>query len=588
MPVSQVVAIYWGREYQHWRDETFKWLILPYAQAKSSDRAFEEICRGHGGFNPFLALLPRVSKAHFIQARADRNRAILQTVEAIRCYVADHGRLPENLEQLYLPAPIDPITGRAFQYKVGEESFTLTGPPPKDERDEKGIRYEVTLKSTATKLTAATRPAAAQPSRKLSTEAPWTGIEPFLLDETFALIRFDLAELSSDAGWEQVTNFIQEANPNRSMPPEIRDEIRKMRDKIREFVQAGGTELFVVLNLDPGLAIIVYVVPLGPRADADTLSSLLTDMEAMPVRQLNGALVMAQEEQLQAFCEAPPVERPRLVNALETSQGPVRVAMALSDNLQRVVEEMLAVLPREPFEVRGTTLVRGLRYAYLDLSLETDISLRFIIQSQDAASAEAMANLIDRAMAFARDNRSIKKTIGDGLSKLSALLRPHVKNNKLILQLNRKQLISLVQSALSPMSRTLRQAREIARRKTSMKNIRQIVMASLIWAEEHKGKFPPDLQTLVEANKLKPELLVNPLRPELGKKGYVYLRPEVSVNKVDPMRIVIYEAHEKGCEGVSAGFADGHVEWMAYDRFREQLEKQKEQDKSIEAENAEN
>jgi len=587
MPVSQVVAVYCFREYQHWRDEIFKWLILPYAQAKSSDHEFGEIYNGYGRFNPFLPLLPGLSRIHFILVRVDRNRAILQTVEAIRCYVADHGRLPENLERLYLPAPIDPITGKAFQYNVGENSFTLTGPAPKGERDEKGIRYEVTLKPTPPKPTASTRPAASQPSRKLSAEGPWRGIEPFLQDETFAVIRFALAELNSDAGWKQITNFIQEANPNRSMTPKMRDKIRKMRDKIREFVQAGGTELFVVLNLDPGLDIIVYVVPLGPRADADTLSSILTDMESMPVRQLNGALLMAKESLLQALREAPPAERPRLVNALKTSQGSVRVAMALSDNLQRVVEEVLAVLPQEPFEIRGATLTRGLQQASLALSLQPDISLQLMIQSQDAAAAQALAKLVDQAIAFAGDiSRWATETIGeDGLDKLTTLLRPQVKEDRFILQLDCKQLIALMHSVFIPMGQ---KQREMSLRQASRRNISKILSACYKWARKHQNEFPPDLQTLVDDDMLEPKMLINPLRPELGQKGYVYLRLDASIDKVGPMRIVIYEAHEKDCEGVSAGFADSHVEWMPYEEFRERMKKQKEQDKSAEVKKADN
>ncbi|WP_253158488.1 DUF1559 family PulG-like putative transporter [Stieleria tagensis] len=58
--------------------------------------------------------------------RVGQRLALLQTIEAIRDHMARHGKLPESLGELQLPAPIDPVTGNAINYRVADGNATLT------------------------------------------------------------------------------------------------------------------------------------------------------------------------------------------------------------------------------------------------------------------------------------------------------------------------------------------------------------------------------------------------------------------------------------------------------------------------------
>ncbi len=54
--------------------------------------------------------------------------ALLQTVEAIRMYGAAHdGQLPKTLDQLSVPAPQDPFTGKPLEYEYDQDHAVLTG-----------------------------------------------------------------------------------------------------------------------------------------------------------------------------------------------------------------------------------------------------------------------------------------------------------------------------------------------------------------------------------------------------------------------------------------------------------------------------
>jgi hypothetical protein len=66
-------------------------------------------------------------------------------VEALRLYAAAHeGRLPATLDQITeVPVPLDPVSGRAFDYRLNGDTAVLTSA-------EKGIvnpdtQFEITI-----------------------------------------------------------------------------------------------------------------------------------------------------------------------------------------------------------------------------------------------------------------------------------------------------------------------------------------------------------------------------------------------------------------------------------------------------------
>jgi hypothetical protein len=176
MPVAQVVTIYLLDEWERVRDDHLKWYSLPYWQAAGgiaqADRRLQQAMAGEGAANPLLALLPSLGRAYFNQARTERHLAALQLVEAIRAYAAGHGgRAPANLDELTdLPAPLDPVTGKPFEYKPavpGESSglsCTIDMPAPKGMSPRDGMRLEITILAAPASRTA-TQPAGAKEDR---------------------------------------------------------------------------------------------------------------------------------------------------------------------------------------------------------------------------------------------------------------------------------------------------------------------------------------------------------------------------------------------------------------------------------------
>ncbi|MEO6810284.1 MAG: hypothetical protein ABI353_14305 [Isosphaeraceae bacterium] len=152
MPIIQVAALYSILEYQRMRDDSYKWMNLPYWQSygqldqSALNRKDEKFA------NPLLALFrlltPGLNQVRLATVRLDRQLDALQCIEAIRLYAEAHqGALPPTLDALNdAPAPLDPATGTPFHYTVDGDSATLSAPLIPGARDHHSYKVRYILK----------------------------------------------------------------------------------------------------------------------------------------------------------------------------------------------------------------------------------------------------------------------------------------------------------------------------------------------------------------------------------------------------------------------------------------------------------
>ena len=130
MPTAQVVFYATRRFYEVWRDEVFKSLSLPVWQQEKYDPAKElaKMEKRYGICTAGSMLLPFLRGARAAQARCQQNLALLRSVEAIRIYAAENdGELPKSLDQLSVPAPVDPFTGKPLAYELVNGGALVSG-----------------------------------------------------------------------------------------------------------------------------------------------------------------------------------------------------------------------------------------------------------------------------------------------------------------------------------------------------------------------------------------------------------------------------------------------------------------------------
>ena len=147
-PTAQVVALAVVNLFEHWRDESFKWLLLPAWQVRNKvtqadvENAMKKSAERYGpSALPASVFLPAILAAQSASARNAQQIAMLRTVEGIRMYAAEHERqLPKTLDNLAVPAPIEPFTGKPMRYEYLENRAVLTGYPLP------GLQYRLRLR----------------------------------------------------------------------------------------------------------------------------------------------------------------------------------------------------------------------------------------------------------------------------------------------------------------------------------------------------------------------------------------------------------------------------------------------------------
>jgi hypothetical protein len=146
LPPAQVVLLDEKRDYEVRRDERMKLLTLAPWQIDALAGS-QESERGEHGL--FADLLPHVISERRAQGRLEQRIALLRHVEALRLYAADHeGRLPATLDQIAVPLPVDPFTGKAFVYTVESATAHLSGSLPRGEEQNAcfNVRCDVTIR----------------------------------------------------------------------------------------------------------------------------------------------------------------------------------------------------------------------------------------------------------------------------------------------------------------------------------------------------------------------------------------------------------------------------------------------------------
>jgi hypothetical protein len=136
MPHVQVGLLVAVSEYDRYLDDVNKLESLPYWESRprleeADARRKEAIAKGGAANAISRALAPATSKVFSARTRIDRRLAALRVVEALRLNAAAHdGTLPSALSEIKeVPVPVDPLTGKDFEYAGGRFRAVLSSSP---------------------------------------------------------------------------------------------------------------------------------------------------------------------------------------------------------------------------------------------------------------------------------------------------------------------------------------------------------------------------------------------------------------------------------------------------------------------------
>jgi hypothetical protein len=308
-------------------------------------------------------------------------------------------------------------------------------------------------------------------------------IAPLLDGQTFAVAHVDVTRVSLDPLCDELLRLV----------PDAKDVIAagksQLGSTLAAFLRAGGKDIYVVFTFAAGLreAPLVGAIPLYPRSDEKAIWATL-GRHLVCERRGEMLLVAEGREALQRTAGLTPDPRPELAAAFEAAGDTAAQVLLLPPKYsRRVIEETTPELPKELGGGESRVLTRGLLWAALGIDAPPQTALRLVIQSEDAAAAEALrarcGDLL-RLVAQAGGGTEVLPQV----DQLAALVTPSVEGDRLVLRLDEKTRgISTLIALLKP---PLEGAQADARRPQSMNNLKLLGLAMHNYHDAHKH-FPP-------------------------------------------------------------------------------------------------
>jgi hypothetical protein len=151
MPQAQVLLTYLGQQFHEIRDDWFKAAYLPYPEARlqlaEASKSLDARTPKTEPVKFAAAFLPGLAKSHLRMAQCERKFGALRVLEALRLHTASKGSLPDKLDEVtVVPIPLDPMTGKPFQYSRDGNTATLSSQVSGDDVAASGLRYRITLR----------------------------------------------------------------------------------------------------------------------------------------------------------------------------------------------------------------------------------------------------------------------------------------------------------------------------------------------------------------------------------------------------------------------------------------------------------
>jgi len=409
-------------------------------------------------------------------------------------------------------------------------------------------------------------------------------ISPYVDDATLFVVHVDMTR----ADIAPVAARIKEIFPKFGTPQQQADGLAQFDKGVAEvskwvgdFTKAGGRDYFLVVSMSGFPDFPLYaVVPVKAGADAQAIAKLLTanDPQESGVRaELHGDVILwGKPLAINNLKNLKPKDHPELAKAFEAAEDSAAQALFVpSADTRKVLNEMLPNAADGPLAGAKDAVTKGIVWAAFGAEGSPNLSLNIVMQSPDAASAGVLADVINKLVGTMKQMLSRElarspeaaKLIGD-VDVLAKAFTPTTAGDRLMFHLDTDQSLKLAGVMLPAIAK----ARMQASTSVTMNNMKQIILACMIYAEGHKGEFPPDLATLMKSqNAVGPQMFKHPQMPD-KEIGYSYLRP---TRTAPAEQVVVYEAWDNPPPNIGVGFADGHVELMDYARFQKRLEQSK-------------
>jgi hypothetical protein len=308
-------------------------------------------------------------------------------------------------------------------------------------------------------------------------------IAPFLDENVAAVVHVDLTRIKFDLLWNEIVKFnLLPDCPDTQDPDLIKN---KGKQQIDALIKAGVTDAYGIFTPTLDYYHRFLILTASPNVDEKAVKAVF---HPTPLLRIGNTLILGAEDQLDRVIKITPDPRPELETALEAAgDTAVQIVITPPKHYRRVIEETMPQLPKEIGGGESTILTRGILWGAVGIDLPPKMSIRVVVQSQDAAAATAlrakMTEIVKIASAW-----WMAKEYTPRLLEMSAQLLPEVEGNRLVLSLDNRE--GKIGKILEDLGSILEKERESTRSAMSRENLKEIGLAMHNYCDVHKH-FPP-------------------------------------------------------------------------------------------------
>lgn len=300
------------------------------------------------------------------------------------------------------------------------------------------------------KPAAAAAPKEAKPKPKAPLPADDKAILPFLTDEAFIVGRLDADRVDVGAIERYLTKVMEasvkemelEPDEAKEMTAEVDEIVKTLRAWFDGFTEAGGRQIYVFIDhsetLGDGEPMIV--APLGKGADAVKMGEKFRELAEggeTVTAELGEAVVFGSQAQIDGMRQhldgadgkppAAPAERPDLAKAFAAAgDAPLRLAFVPSGEAGReYMEETFTDMAEEVGEEGdGELLAQGIKWVTVAVTQEPSLGVTLTMRAADADRAERLEALLNKLLAFVREQQEPDDEDGAKLVKQLDAIKP--------------------------------------------------------------------------------------------------------------------------------------------------------------------